>query len=150
VVFVVDDLDLRILNLLMDNSKLSYRKLAVRLGVSVATIMNRINKLEKEKIIKKYSAVIDYEKLGYDIAILTEVRIAHGNRIDVEKSISEHPNVRSVFDVTGGVDALVFAIFKNRREMDGFLKRIQSIQSVERTETKLILNTLKDDHIRIG
>ena len=149
-VVVVDELDLKIINLLIDNSKLSYRKLAARLGVSVATIMNRINKLEKDKIIRKYTAIIDYEKLGYDMAIITEIRLTHGNRLDIGKKIAEDSNVRSAVNTTGGVDLLVSALFKSRQEMDGFLKKLHSIEAVERTETKLILNTLKDENIKVG
>lgn len=146
----MDELDLRIINLLMENSKFSYRKLAQRLDVSVATVMNRVNRLEKEKIIKKYSAIIDYEKMGYDLSAIIEVRVSRGRPIEVEKKISEHPNVSAVFDTTGHFDFMVIANFKTRQEMDKFLKKINTYDFIARTETKIILNTIKDEHIKVA
>ena len=49
----LDELDKNILNALIDNSRLSYRQIAKKLGVSVATVMHRVNILEKEKVIKR-------------------------------------------------------------------------------------------------
>ena len=72
----VDDKDKRILNALLRNSKLSLREIAKIADVSVATVMNRVNRLEKEGIIKKYSTILDYEKLGFDVEVLIEIRIS--------------------------------------------------------------------------
>lgn len=146
----IDDLDLKILNLLLSNGKLSYRKLAQRLGVSTATIMARVNRLEKTGAVRKYSAVLDYEKLGYDVSVIIDVRVSKGKLFEVEKRIATHPNVRAVFDVTGAFDTLILANFKSRKDLDHFLKKIQTYDFVERTETKLILNRVKDEHIKVS
>jgi len=146
----VDELDTRILNILMDNSKLSYRKIAARTGVSTATIMNRINNLEKQGLIKKYSALLDYEKLGYDFDVMIDVRVSKGKLFEVEEKIAKSPNVSAVFDVTGSFDSTIIAKFKTRKDLDSFLKKIQAYEFVERTETKLILNTVKDENIKVG
>lgn len=143
------DLDKEIINNLMLDSRLSYRKLASILNVSVATIMHHVNKLEKEKIIKKYTAKVDYEKLGYDIEVLVEVRIAKGKLFLVEKKIAANPNVFSVYDITGAFDAVILARFQNRRKMDNFLKKIQTYDFVERTNTRLILNMIKEKQINV-
>lgn len=145
----VDDKDRAILNVLLENSKLSYRQISKKLGFSSVTVMNRIKRLEDYGIIKKYSAVLDHDKLGFDIPVLIDVRIAKGKLFKVESKISKHPNVVAVFDNTGHFDATVIARFKNRRSMDTFIKQIQTYEDVERTETKLILNTVKEDNLRL-
>lgn len=142
---MVDDINKKILNVLLENSRLSYRQIAKKVGVSVATIMNRVNNLEKNKIIKKYSAVLDYEKLGYDVDVLIEMKISKGRLFEVEKQIASNPNVYAVYDTTGSFDATVVARFPGRRKMDSFLKKIQTYSFVERTNTKLILNTIKEE-----
>ena len=111
--------------------------------------MHRLNRLEKESILKKYTAKIDYEKIGYDVEVMIEIRISKGRLLDVEKKIAVHPNVFAVYDVTGAFDAVILARFRNRRQMDNFLKKIQTYEFVERTETKLILKTIKEDSIVI-
>jgi len=143
----LDNLDKQILNTLISNSRLSYRQIAPILKVSVATIMNRINKLQKEGIIKSFTTQIDYDKLDYDIHVIIDIRVAKGKLFQVENKIANHPNVYAVYDTTGHFDATIIAKFKNRRSMDAFLKKIQTYEFVERTETKLVLNTIKEERI---
>ena len=145
----IDELDKKILNLLLEDSRSSYRKISRILKVSPATIMNRINNLNKD-IIKKYSVLLDYEKIGYEIEVIIELRISKGELIEVEKKIATHPNVVAVYDITGDYDAVIIAKFKNRKTMDSFLKKIQSYDFVERTFTKFVLHTIKEEPLAIN
>ena len=106
--------------------------------------MNRVNAMEKGKIITSYTAGLDYEKLGYTIKVVIELRVAKGKLLEVESRIADHPNVSAVYDITGPFDALVVAVFRSRMELDYFLKKIQTYEFVERTETKLVLNIMKE------
>ncbi|MBI2672948.1 Lrp/AsnC family transcriptional regulator [Candidatus Woesearchaeota archaeon] len=144
-----DKKDHDILNVLIDNARLSYRQIAKKVGVSVVTVLNRVKKLEKEGVIKNYSAVINYEKLGYDVSVIIQIRISKGKLFEVEQKIATNPNVSIVYDHTGNFDATIIAKFKNSKLMDSFLKKIQTYDFVERTETKLILNTLKEKQIKL-
>lgn len=145
----IDNTDRKILNVLLDNSRLSYRQIAKKIDVSVATVMNRVNQLEKQKIIKNYTTRIDYERIGYDIEVIFEIRIAKGKLFEVEEKIANNPNVFAVYDTTGDFDAAILARFKNRRQMDNFLKKLQTYPFVERTMTKVILNTIKEKYVSI-
>lgn len=145
----MDGVDKEIINNLILDSRLSYRKIASKLKVSVATVMHHVNQLEKDGIIKKYSAIIDYDKIGYDIEVLIEIKISKGKLFMIEKKIASNPNVFAVYDTTGEYDATILARFRNRRNMDNFLKKIQTYDFVERTHTKLILNTIKEEKMLI-
>jgi DNA-binding Lrp family transcriptional regulator len=146
----LDEKNIAILNVLLDNARLSYRQIAQKIGVSVATVMHRVQELEKDKIIQKYSAVPDYEKLGYDITVLIEVQVGKGKLAQVENKIAQHPNVVAVYDVTGAFDVVILAKFKNRRTMDVFLKKIQTYDFVLRTNTRLVLQTIKEGQIHVA
>lgn len=145
----IDQLDEKIINELTENAKIPLRKLAQKLKVSFVTVMHRIKKLEKEGIIEKYIAKINHEKLGYGVHVLIDVRISKGKLFELEKKIASHPNVYLVYDTTGDFDATVIGLFKSTRAMDTFLKKIQTYDFVERTNTKLILNTIKEEQIKI-
>ena len=145
----IDELDKKIINTLIENSRLSYRQIAQKLKKSAATIMNRINALEKNRIIKKYTTEVDYEKLGYDVPVIIELRILKGKLFEIEKKIAKHPNVSIIYDTTGELDATVIAKFKTRRAMDNFLKEIQTYDFIQRTNTKLILNTIKEENTKV-
>ena len=145
----IDNLDKNIINTLIEDSTLSYREIAKRVKVSVATVMHRVNKLKQEKVIQKYTTIVNYDKLGYDVEILVEIRISKGKLFKVEKEIATHKNVFAVYDLTGDFDAAILARFQNRRQMDNFLKQIQTYDFVERTNTRLILNTIKEKQITV-
>jgi len=146
----IDETDKKIMRVLVDNSKLSLREIAKEVGVSVATVMHRVNRLEKQGVIKKYTTILDYDKIGYDVEVLIEVRISKGKLFQVEKEIAHHPNVFAVYDLTGDFDAAILARFRNRRQMDAFLKKIQTYDFVERTNTRLILNTIKEKQVEVA
>ncbi len=141
--------DAEILNILVDNARLSAREVAKKAGVSAVTAINKIKELEKAGIIKGYSAEIDSEKIGYDVHAIIRLQIAKGKLFEVENKIAVHPNVFAVYDVTGEFDALIITKFKSRKVLDTFLKKIQGYDFVQRTETQLILNTIKERNIKI-
>ena len=107
----IDKTDVEILRVLEKNARLSLRKIAKRVGVSVATVMHRINRLEKEGVIRKYIALL--------------------------------------YDITGHFDVVVVARFKTRKSLDTFVKKIQTYDFVEKTETAIVLNTIKEDPMGI-
>ena len=87
---------------------------------------------------------IDYEKIGYDVNSLIDIKISKGKLFELEKKIAKDPHVYLVCDTTGEYDATVFARFKSSRQLDKFIKNVQTFDFVERTNTKLILNVIKD------
>ncbi len=142
--FVADETDLKLIQELLANARLSYRQLAQKIGVSVATVMNRMNRLLEFGVVKGTSCILDYHLLGYELEAMIQLRISKGKLFEVEKKIATYSNVYAVYDVTGDYDAIVFARFKTRRELDAFLKKIQTYDFVERTHTSFILNTIKE------
>ena len=145
----IDELDSNIINELNENSKIPLREMATKLGISFITVRNRIKRLEKEGIIERYTAKINYLKLGYDIHVLIEVRISKGKLFELEEKIARSPNVYAVYDTTGEFDATIIGRFKTTQAMDNFLKKIQTYDFVERTNTKLILNTIKENSTKV-
>ena len=69
----MDETDIKILHQILSDGRSSYRKIAEQIGVSPPTVLNRIQKLETNHVIKSYSAILDHEKLGYDLTAIIEV-----------------------------------------------------------------------------
>jgi DNA-binding Lrp family transcriptional regulator len=65
--------------------------------------------------------------------------------MDLQDSIAKHPQVFGVYDMTGEWDSLILARFKNRHEMDFFIKTTLSQKHIERSNTSLVLNTVKEE-----
>ena len=137
--------DSELLKHLSKNGKASQRELAEVTGLALGTVSNHLKVLEKDKIIKGYSANIDPEKVGFTLSATIHLRITKGKIMDVQASIAKHPRVYIVYDITGEWDSLVLARFKNREEMDEFIKTTLSQKNIERTSTSLVLNNVKED-----
>ncbi len=141
----LDETDFKILDALLDDARLSSRQIADRVGVSVGTVLSRIKRMENEGIIKGYSAIVDHERLGYELTVVTEITVAKGKLLDVEHEVAKIPNVCCVYDVTGLTDAIVVAKFKSRKDLSDFTKWLLSLPYVERTNTHLVLTTVKEN-----
>jgi len=142
---ILDKTDIKILKNLLVDARLSSRQLALKLGMSTVTILTRIKKLEQEKIVKGYTAIIDHEKLGYDLTAIIEIYTKKGKMVEIENEIASLENVCAVYDVTGESDTVLVAKFKNRDELSKFVKMLSSRPNVDKTVTNIVLNTVKED-----
>lgn len=142
----LDQTDVKILKNLLTDARLSNRQIARNTGVAVGTVIARIQKMEQEGIIKGYSTILDLEKLGYDLTVITEITVAKGKLLEVEEEIAKLPNVCAVYDVTGLTDAMVIVKSKNRKELSDFVKSVLAMPFVERTNTHVVLTTVKEDY----
>jgi len=140
-----DRLDLLILKELREDSKIPYRKLAEKIGAHPNTLMQRIKKLEKEGVIKKYAAEVDYEKIGYTIQSVVMIRIKKRGLEDPDllREISKLPQVKSLYATTGGYDCIAIIHAKDKDDLVKILQRIQSNDKVLRTTSQLILVAYK-------
>ena len=143
--FALDEIDRKLLRELLTNSKRSYRELATAIGVSAATVINHVQRLESAGVIKDYSARLDHERLGYELTVVTEIVVSKGKLLETDEEIAKIPNVCAVYDITGQTDAMVVAKFKSRSNLSDFTKALLAMTYVERTNTHVVLTTVKED-----
>lgn len=141
----MDELDYKILDKLNENARKSYREIARELDISLTTVANRIKRMEAEKIIERYIPLINQEKIGFDLTAVINVKISHGKLLEVQERISKDNHVSGVYDITGDWDSLIIAHFKDRRDLNGFIKGVLSIANVEKTNTQIVLNIVKNE-----
>jgi DNA-binding Lrp family transcriptional regulator len=141
----MDKIDEKILKNLLVDARLSARQLSLKLGISTVTVLSRIKKLEKEKIIKGYTSLLNHEKLGYDLTAVIEIIAKKDKIVQVEDELSGVENVCAVYDVTGNTDTLLIAKFKGREDLSKFIKNLSATPNVENTITHVVLNTVKED-----
>ncbi len=138
----LDSTDQRILQELKQNCRRSYRELAASTGISPATIIERIKRMEKEGVITGYSANFDYLKLGYEFMAIVQISI-HGDLLKIQEKIAKLKGVAAVYDTTGQYDSTAVLICKNRSELSALVKKILNIPGVEKTNTNMVLNVVK-------
>ena len=141
----LDEIDGKILKVLTLDARLSSRQIAKRCGVSIGTALSRIKRMESEGMIRGYTVLLDQEKLGYELTVVTEMTVSKGRLLETENEIATIPNVCCVYDLTGLTDAAIVAKFKSREDLSRFTKHLLSLPHVERTNTHVVLTTLKED-----
>ena len=141
----LDENDKRIISEYLKDARISYREVAKRLQLAVGTVLTRTKKLENDGTIESYSAILNHDKLGYDIIAISEITVSKGKLTEVENAIAKLSPTCAVYDVTGENDAIIISKFKSREEMSDFTKKLLSMSNVERTNSKLVLNTVKED-----
>jgi DNA-binding Lrp family transcriptional regulator len=141
----LDELDRRIIKELSHDARRSLRKMSRRLGISITTLSTRISAMEKSGLLKGYAAIVDPEMVGYDLTAVIEIVVSKGKLLEVEKEIAAMQNVFAVYDITGSTDALILARFRKRSEMSAFIKSLLAMRYVERTNTHVALNVMKED-----
>ena len=123
--------------------------MALEMGRATVTIASRMRRLERDGVVLGYSARVDSARLGYDLTAIIEVVAKKDMLVEVERAISEMPDVCAVYDVTGGTDVMVIAKFRSRADLSGFVKGLASVPHVESTNTRVALGTVKED-FRVG
>lgn len=141
----IDDIDKKILHLLNKDGRMSYREISRKLGVSVGTVHNRVEKLMKNGVIKKFVPVIDHSRLGYKLTAIIGVRVKGGVLRNWEERTAYHKNVLAIYDVTGEFDAILIGKFRDTSELDKFIKGLLRENDVQRTYTQTVLNIVKED-----
>ncbi|MFH1222155.1 MAG: Lrp/AsnC family transcriptional regulator [Candidatus Micrarchaeota archaeon] len=140
-----DDLDIKILRELREDSKQSYKKLSEKLKTHPNTLMQRIKKLEKDGVIKKYSVEVDYRKLGLEFRAIVILR-TRTVKVTTPKEfdhITRMPQVIALYGTAGQYDAMAIVEVHTMKELTEVIGRIQDTPGVVRTSTYLILSTYK-------
>ncbi len=142
----IDEVDLKIVTLLQEDSRQSFNRIANKLGISVGTAYNRVKNLKATGVLKSYTILLDPVKLGYSLTAVILVQAEGEYLLEVENEIAKTANVIAVYDIMGDYDAAVVARFKDRLNLNTFIKNLLAIPHVKRTITNVALNIIKEDY----
>lgn len=141
----VDETDMKIVKMLEEDGRMSFREIAKELDVSEGTVYNRVKRMQENGVIKSFSIRSDPMKLGKDLVAVIGLRVYGGHLVEVEKEVAKYDEVRAVYDVTGDHDAILIARFETRAKLNDFIKGVLSHEFVERSSTYVVLNVVKED-----
>ncbi len=148
----VDDLDRRILGILMRNAKQPYTDIAKQLFVSGGTIHVRMKKLEDAGVVKGYHLSVDHGKLGYDICAFLGIYLDKSSLYDdAVTQLKEIPEVVSLHYTTGLYNIFAKILCRDTNHLREVLHdKIQKIPGIQRTETFISLEEGIDRPITLG
>ncbi|MBK8442965.1 MAG: Lrp/AsnC ligand binding domain-containing protein [Sphingobacteriales bacterium] len=141
-----DNLDLKILSLLIENGNMPYTEVAQQVHTSGGTVHVRMRKLEEIGIVKKMQLVVDYQKLGYDVTAYLGIYLNKSSQYrDVVQGLNEIPEIVECHYTTGNYSMFVKVICRDTRHLREVLsEKIQTIEGIQRTETLISLENSID------
>jgi len=150
------DLEIRLVSELMKNSRRSDRQIAKELGVSQPTVSRTIAKLERQGVLREYTAIPDFRKLGYNLVAITlgNVReeLKRRDRIDGERRKFvrdfDDASLEIVLDVRGlgmGHDGTMVSFHRSYSDYDAFRKRLMQMPFVDPATFETFLVDLNDE-----
>ncbi len=143
--FELDTTDKRILKMLNKDARMSFRRISRELRISLTTVTTRVKKMEKEGVLKGYIPLIDPEKLGLDMLVIIGLDISKVQTIEIQKKIAKDPHVLAVYNTIGQWDSVIIARFRSRIDLNTFIRKVVTLQGVDKTYTQLALNIVKDE-----
>lgn len=145
----LDDIDKKILNTLQENGRITNAQLANEVGLSPPPMLERVKKLEKNGIIKKYVAILDQNKIDKSTIVIVSLSLAR-HRIksldQVNKEILNFPEVLECYHIAGEEDYLLKVVVKDVQEYEEFiLKKLAQIPAIGKIKSHVVLSALKSD-----
>ncbi len=124
----LDGTDLKILAELVENSKQSYVEIGRKLGLHPNVIAYRINRLEDAHIIREYTTLVDFSKLGLSEQVIVAANFpANSSREDILKQICEIPETVNVVSSLGTPEGLVFIVARNKEDVNTVLGKLRNM-----------------------
>jgi len=135
----MDKRDEKIIELLMDNSRISFTTIAEELGISETAVRKRMKKLEESGIIKAYTLLVDPFLIGYDGVALVGIDTAPHKLLEVFEKIKHIKEVRYAA-LSSGDHMIVFEVWcKTKKELKSLLKNIERIDGITRVCPAILL-----------
>lgn len=140
----LDDIDLKLIELLQEDAKVPYAKLARRLGISSSGVHKRVKRLVDEGVIRKFVAVIDPQILGKKLKAFIGISTSPGTCGEVIDQLKKRAEVLEIHEVAGEHDLFVKIITDDTLKLNEILHEMDRIQGVSSSRTLIVLKTEKE------
>lgn len=143
---MIDEIDKQILNILQNDGRITNADLARQINMAPSAVLERMRRLETKKIIQKYSATIDSNKVGLNLTAFVMIK-SNGPVVDTKtaKEIGKIPEVQEVHIVAGEDCFLVKVKVADTNSLNHLLRnKFGKIENIKSTSTTIVLETVKE------
>ncbi len=137
---IVDDIDRAILRIMERNARATLAEVGAEVNLSAPAVKRRLDRLEADGVILRYTVEVDHSKLGYPLEAFTELRFAGSARVDVIASIADDiPEVLEVLTLTGDPDALVRIRVSRIEDLKRVVDQLRGKGHITGTKTMVVV-----------
>lgn len=145
----LDDKNRQILELLQQNSKLSVKEIASRIQLSFTPTYERIKNLEEARIIRKYVALVDKQKVGLNVTAFCNITLKEQSKttlINFEEAIKDIPEIVEIISVSGGYDYMLKILATDIESYNNFvINTIANLPNIGQYHSNIILSEIKKE-----
>ena len=145
----IDDISKQILTILQKDGSITNSDLAKQIGLAPASTLERVKKLEKNGLIKKYVALLDFEKIGKEVVTFVEISMNEHSAETIKRfssEIAKIPEVLECHHISGEKDFLLKVVTRSIKEYESFaLEKLAVIPHVGKVATFFVLSTVKSE-----
>ena len=150
---IIDDADRRILRELQQDSSRSVTEIADAVGLSHAPCWRRIQRLRSSGYIVREAAVLDWQKLGWELELFVLVKASPHGRANVEefrRTVMQHDRVLGYYIILGNTDAMLHIVARNMRDYNEFyLEHLATLPHISEISSMTVMAQLKNADIPV-
>ncbi|MEU8518975.1 Lrp/AsnC family transcriptional regulator [Streptomyces sp. NPDC048577] len=135
----VDELDTRILRLLLERPRTSVREYARILGVARGTVQARVDRLERDGVITGTGPFLSPAALGHPVLAFVHIEVTQGHLDEVGDALAAVPEIVEAFSITGGGDLLTRVVARDNGHLEDVIQHLIRLPGVVRTRTEMAL-----------
>ncbi len=135
----VDELDTRILRLLLEQPRTSVREYARLLGVARGTLQARLDRLEREGVITGTAPSLSPAALAHPVLAFVHIEVTQGHLDEVGEALAGVPEIVEAFSITGGGDLLTRVVARDNAHLEDVVQKLISLPGVVRTRSEVVL-----------
>lgn len=139
----MDEIDRRIMSLLLGDGRATFQSIGGAVGLSAPAAKRRVDRMQQRGDIAGFTAIVDHAALGWDTEAYVELSY-RGNvsPARLTRDLSAIPEVVGLWTITGDADALVHVLAAGIREVEQTVERMRAIPEVDRTRTIIAMSRL--------
>ena len=139
----MDEIDHRIIALLRENARRSFQDIGQRVSLSAPAVKRRVDRLERDGIIRGYAANVDPAAIGWNTHAFVEL-FCEGRMTgeEVSEAVGEYPEVEAAYTIAGAPAAILHLRAADTQHLEEALERVRDTPGVIRTQTQVVLSTL--------
>ncbi|UCH90228.1 MAG: Lrp/AsnC family transcriptional regulator [Thermoplasmata archaeon] len=139
----IDNIDIKILCVLLENARKSNTEIAEDLDLKEATVRRRIRNLVDKGIIQGFSIYLNYRLIENTVKAYIHVKVDSEAMEKVVNKVTKHKRVIALYRVTGEHDLLCVTLFVNMSELQDFIDNYLRIKGVKHVDTQIVMSAHK-------
>ncbi|MBM7570280.1 Lrp/AsnC family transcriptional regulator [Aquibacillus albus] len=140
----LDYTDKKIIELLVEDGRLSYTDIGKELNLSRVAVRSRVNQLMEEGIIEKFTCVVNSEKVGKEVSAFFEVDCEPAFLVEVAENLVNHPAVASCYQMTGPSTLHMHVLVNDFNQLETFInEELYALKGISRVESHILLRRFK-------